>query len=224
MALTTVIVPSRKRLESLQRCIASIQAHTTDYELIVCDDSSGSDVRDYLDGLAGVTVIYSEGLCYAAAVNQAARIARGDYITIPAIANDIEVTPGWLSNMVAFMEENASVGMGVFKVSKPGGGIESYGGFVWPERLNVDPAVDPEYCGYGLVRRDCFEAVGLLDENFTPIYCEDADYGLRVLAAGYRVAVCAEAELIHHHEQSERTFDYQHNKEYLWQKHNLPRQ
>ncbi|OQB68108.1 MAG: Glycosyl transferase family 2 [Deltaproteobacteria bacterium ADurb.Bin135] len=198
---TSIIVPTlRKRPDSLQRLLDSIDKYTHNYEIL------------YAEG----------GDCYSASMNNALRKAKGDYLTIPGIADDIEVTQGWLSNMIEFMQKNPDVGMGAFKVSHPFGGVESYGGFITPvERFNTDPNGEPQYCGYGLVSRECFEKVGLMDENFKPIYLEDTDYGLRVWQAGYKVKVCPEANIIHHHEQEGREMNTGKNKEYLWKKHNL---
>lgn len=134
----------------MKRLLDSIDKYTRDYEIL------------YAEG----------GDCYSASMNNALIKAKGDYLTIPGIADDIEVTQGWLDRMIDFMEENKDVGMGAFKVSHPFGGVESYGGFITPvERFNTDPNGEPQYCGYGLVTRECFEKVGLMDENFKPIYC-----------------------------------------------------
>lgn len=198
---TSIIVPTlRKRPESLKRLLDSVEKFSKNYEIIFAE---GGD-------------------CYSASMNNALKKAKGDYLTIPGIADDIEVAEGWLDNMIDFLQNNKGVGMGVFKVSNPSGSLESYGGYFHPtERFNLTPDDDPQYCGYGLVTRECFEKVGLMDENFKPIYCEDVDYGLRVWQAGYKVSVCPEANIIHHHELEGRFSGSDKNKEYLCQKHNL---
>lgn len=198
--MISVIVPTlRNRPESLQRTLDSIEKNThTKYEVIIAE---GGD-------------------CYSASMNNGIRKAKGDYLTIPGIADDIEVEPYCFDNMVEFMRLN-NIDYGVFKIINPSGSLESYGGFVMPEAMNTTPDGVPDYAGYGLITRKGFETVGLMDEHFKPIYCEDADYGLRVHEAGLRVGVCAGAVLRHHHEQAGRVFDYHHNKEYLWKKHRL---
>jgi GT2 family glycosyltransferase len=50
-------------------------------------------------------------------------------------------------------------------------------------------------CGM-LIRRRCFEVVGLFDERFF-MYYEDSDYCLRVRSAGYRVLVVPRARMWH---------------------------
>lgn len=195
--LTSIIIPTlRKRPDSLKRLLDSIEKYTNNYEIL------------YAEG----------GDCYSASMNNALRKAKGDYLTIPGIADDIEVTKGWLTNMINFMSCRKKIGAGVFKVSKPNGNIECYGGFIQPERYNLDPFEMPDYGGYMLVKRECFDKVGLMDEQFKPIYCEDADYGLRVWESGYRIAVCLDSEIIHHHEEEGRVYK-SGNKEYLLEKH-----
>jgi GT2 family glycosyltransferase len=195
----TIIVPTNgQREDSLQRCIESIKKHTkVSYELFI---ERGGD-------------------CVSWAINNGLRKSRGKYITIPNIADDIEVTEGWDTEMVKFLESDTSLGAGVHAVYHPDGSLESYGGFVYPEALNYDPNGSPDYGGYMVVKREVFEKVGLMDENFKPIYCEDADYGLRIWEAGYKIGVCPESKLIHHHAQGGRKKVNQANKDYLLEKH-----
>lgn len=198
--MISIIVPTlHNRPDSLQRTLDSIKRNThIKYEIIL---GEGGD-------------------CYSASMNNGLRKARGEYLTIPGIADDIEVEPYCFDNMVEYMKLN-KVDMGVFKIINPSGSLESYGGFVKPESMNPTSDGIPQYAGYALVTREVYEKVGDMDENFKPIYCEDADYGLRVHAEGFKVGVCPIAVLRHHHEQAGRVFDYQHNKDYLWKKHKL---
>lgn len=196
--MISVIVPTINRPASLQRLLDSIKKNThIEHEVIVVGESK----------------------CYSEAVNKGIKKAKGEFITIPGIADDIEVTDNWLKNMVGYLKWNKSVGMGAFTVLKPDLTLEAYGGFVKPERYNLDSSGYPDYCGYGLVRREVFDKVGYMDERFTPIYCEDADYGLRVWEAGYKVGVCEDAKIIHYHEQKGRKEPRKENREYLLSKH-----
>jgi len=195
----SIIIPTNgQREDSLKRCLESIKKHTkVSYEVFV---ERGGD-------------------CVSWAINNGLRKAKGDFITIPNIADDIEVTKGWDTQMIDYLKSRKKVGAGVHTVYNEDGSLESYGGFVSPERLNLDPYDMPDYGGYMLVKREVFEKVGLMDEKFKPIYCEDADYGLRIWEAGYKIGVCETSKLIHHHAIEGRREGRAENREYLLKKH-----
>ncbi|MBO4899299.1 MAG: glycosyltransferase [Lachnospiraceae bacterium] len=48
-----------------------------------------------------------------------------------------------------------------------------------------------------LIRRDVVDEVGLLDERFSPGYCEDDDYGYRIRQCGYRCVLCWNSFILH---------------------------
>src|SRR5690606_11862015 len=49
-----------------------------------------------------------------------------------------------------------------------------------------------------IMRRDCFERLGYMDEGFEIGNCEDDDYALRAQLLGYRLAIAYDT-FIHHH-------------------------
>lgn len=199
--MISIIVPTISRQESLTRLLSSIQKNTrVEHEIIIVDGEKENTK------------------CYSQAMNIGIKKAKGDYLTIPGIANDIEVLEDWDTEMLKLLENN-DIGAGVFTVFRPDFSVESYGGFILPERYNNDPFDYPDYGGYMLVKRDVVDKVGLMDENFTPIYCEDADYGLRIWEAGYKIAVCENAMLIHYHMQEKRNIPRPENRAYLLDKH-----
>ena len=48
-----------------------------------------------------------------------------------------------------------------------------------------------------LIKRSVLDQIGVLDERFTPGNCEDEDYGLRVVKAGYRNLLCKNSFILH---------------------------
>jgi GT2 family glycosyltransferase len=55
----------------------------------------------------------------------------------------------------------------------------------WLRIQEVDSTIRP-----WVIRRDCLEQVGLLDEAFVPTEWDEADLAFRVRAAGWKVATC----------------------------------
>lgn len=207
-ALVSVIVPTRNRLSNLRRCVDSIVKNTPPifYELIIVDGGEPSAEADEyyksIKKLAKILNVYNSE-SYSQSMNAGIREAKGDYITIPGIADDIEVKEGWIKNMLPVFE-NKRVGMGVFAVDERGLGGIVYGGNMSPEGYNYDHNVEPQYAGYGLVPRKVLNKVGLMDESYKPIYLEDADYGFTVRKHGYKLIPVPDAIIVHNHENQGR--------------------
>ena len=79
----SVIVVTYRRLDALERTVASFRAHSDidDYEVIICDDG-GSDrhERRRIERLGADLVIWNDLAGYGANANSGLRAARGDYI------------------------------------------------------------------------------------------------------------------------------------------------
>jgi GT2 family glycosyltransferase len=56
-----------------------------------------------------------------------------------------------------------------------------------------------------MARKEVFEQVGLLDEEFY-IYCEEVDWSLRVRKAGWEIYCVPEARIVHYGGQSTQQF------------------
>lgn len=85
--LVTIYIPTKNRLQLLEKAIASVLQQTyTNWELIIVDDASTDGTKDYLDKLTflnpKIKAIYhieSQGAC--ASRNDAIFSAKGDFIT-----------------------------------------------------------------------------------------------------------------------------------------------
>lgn len=81
--------------------------------------------------------------------------------------------------------------LNVFLDLKDGGqGQRDTGQWAAPRDVDFAP-----FCGI-LIRREVFETVGLLDENFF-LYYEDMDYCRRARRAGWRIRLCPPAHILH---------------------------
>lgn len=219
--LTSIIIPTRDRVELLRACIESIQRHTTGYELLVVDNhSTEPDALAYLDGLekskAARVLRHPGPFNFSQLNNHAAREARGELLAF--VNNDIEVIDGeWLREMAshAVRPEVGAVGA---KLLFPDGTVQHAGIITG---LGTDriagtphrgiPRDSPGYCGRALavqefsavtaacmvMRKQVFDEVGGFDEVNLPVSYNDVDLCLRLRELRYRVLWTPYAELYH---------------------------
>ncbi|PUE13569.1 glycosyl transferase family 2 [Limnohabitans sp. WS1] len=229
LPLVSLIIPTRNGGKLLQKSVDSILAKTSysAYEIIIVDN--GSEERAtlrYLDSLSAnpkIRVLRDpRPFNYSALNNAAVKLARGDVIGL--VNDDVEViTPDWLSEMVshAVRHEVGAVGARLWYIDdtlQHAGlvlGIHGIAGHVH----RYLPKGNVGYCGRAaliqdfsavtgaclVVRREVYDKVGGLDEALA-VACNDVDFCLRLLEAGYRNIWTPYAEL-YHHESVSRGFD-----------------
>jgi GT2 family glycosyltransferase len=230
LPLVSLIVPTRNGLELLQRSVESILTKTLykKYELLIVDNGSDDpDTIEYLQSLADISrvrVIRDDGpFNYSALNNAAVKLAHGEIIGL--INNDVEViSPGWLCEMVshALRPEIGAVGARLWysdnTIQHAGVvlGIHGIAGHVhrflprehagYYGRASLIQSFSAVTAACLIVRKSVFEAVGGLNETELQVACNDVDFCLRLVEAGYRNIWTPYAEL-YHHESSTRGAD-----------------
>jgi GT2 family glycosyltransferase len=151
---------------------------------------------------------------YPAAVNQALAVALADGATAVLLVNDDAVFgPGAVAALARALESSPDVGAAsahlVYR-DRPGllngaGGVvdrrramAALRGSGEPDAGQYDalPAVDYPSGAAGLLARRALVATGPFDEAWY-LYYEDADWGLRAAAAGWRTVYVPEARVLH---------------------------
>jgi len=216
--VSIVIVTFNSRNELLA-CLKSCEGlHYTNYEIVVIDNGSRDALA--LPGLQGWskhvrTVLRSPvNLGYPKAANlgiQDALAQEMDYVLL--LNDDTEVAPDFLGVLVNAAEDMprvGAVGPVIYYFIEPrkvwfaGGWFDRQACAIQvptPEQLDQGGETAPVEFEYLtgcclLVKRKVIDAIGLFDERFY-LYWEDADWILRMTAAGFRLAMVPQAHIWH---------------------------
>jgi GT2 family glycosyltransferase len=196
----------------LAECLAALKAQTlADVEVILVDNAS-------VDGAAEacaradrdlVFIANRENLGFAAAVNQAARRARGRWLAL--LNPDAFAAPDWLAALLAAAEahpEARCFASRQLMAEDPGridglgdvmsaAGFAFRGGYRQPDPGLREPAYVFSACGGAMmIERELFLAMGGFDERLF-CYCEDVDLGYRLQLAGMRTLLVPAAVVRH---------------------------
>lgn len=216
-AKVSIIVVTYNNVELTQGCIQSLLRNTTypNYELIIVDNASSDDTRNYLRYLsrtqANVTVVLNDrNLGFAAANNQGLRLATGDCLVL--LNNDTVLPKGWIDPLLRHLQD-PQIGLVGPMTNAVGNEAKVDVDYVDLEHMEAfadrhvarhrgrtfDISMLAMFCV--AMRREVFERIGLLDEAFGIGMFEDDDYSRRIQAAGLRT-VCAQDAYIHHYGQA----------------------
>jgi N-acetylglucosaminyl-diphospho-decaprenol L-rhamnosyltransferase len=194
--------------ERILRCLEHLGAQTASHSICVVDnDSQDGTVERIARFHPGVRIVrMGRNAGFSAAMNAGAQAGDGEIVV--TLNDDIEAAPTFVEAITAPFEGDPAVGMVAALTTIPGRdlvdslGIEVDATLTAYNRLSGRPigsvggAVAAPMGGCGAYRRTAFEAVGGFDERFFS-YGEDLDLGLRIRAAGWRLAAAPEARAVH---------------------------
>lgn len=221
----SVIIINWNTKVMLRDCLESLfdSAPTSTLEVFVVDNASSDGSPDMVaDEFPHVKLIRNgRNMGFAAANNQALRIARGRHMLL--LNSDTLVHPGVIDGSVDYMDANPQVGVMGCKVLNADGtvqttcsqfpsltnlvllttGLFKVPGLPAARRYRMDDwqrddERDVEVVSgcYLVARREATEAVGLLDEDFF-FFGEETDWCRRFLAHGYAVRFAPVGTITH---------------------------
>jgi len=121
----SVVVVSWNSAPFLPRCLAAIRAQTIPLELIHVDNASEDDSVALVRG-ADRQILNDENRGFAAAVNQAVAVARGEFVLL--VNPDATLEPDYAGRVIAALEEaGPRFGMGTGKLLWPNGLVDTKG-------------------------------------------------------------------------------------------------
>ena len=204
----SIIIPVHNQMEMTQACIESIVVNTDDYEIIIVDNGSSLkvDIDFYYSELPVKMICNKENLGFPKAVNQGIEASNGDVVVI--LNNDVIVTSHWLENLQWHLSNGLDmVGPCTNSISGPQQVlIDKYDN---EQELNTAAMAFQLknafqsmpfhrlvfYCV--AIKREVIDTVGLLDEIYTPGNCEDDDYCMRAISAGFKLGIAKDV-FVHH--------------------------
>ena len=196
--LITVIIPTYNYGRFIGETISSILAQTYEnLEVIVVDDGSKDNTRQIVESFGeGVRYIYQENAGVSAARNNGIRNSKGEFIAM-LDADDIWL-PYKLDKQMEFFEKNPSVGVVCCQtecINKDGEVLSRRNRKDHPDRkkLYEDLLFHNRVGGgsVGLIKKECFDKVGLFDERPEFKAVEDWDMWIK-LAKIYHIRMLQE--------------------------------
>ena len=211
--VSTLVVCWNNR-EFLGRCLESVPAGS---DVVVVDNASTDGCADFVaEKFPAVRLVRNAvNAGFAAAVNQAAKLATGQYLLL--LNPDAEATPRSIERLAATLDERVTCGAAAGRLLSMT--EETQTDFharrlptlssvaadlllvsrVWPTNpvtryaegadigLSSASPVEQMAASCLLVRRAAFEAVGGFDEQFSPVWFEDVDFCKRLRDRGWDV-------------------------------------
>ncbi len=208
----TVAMAVRDAPDWTRRTLEALLSHTQPcYELVVVDDASAEpDTLALLKALQGARVIRNRtNMGFVRSSNQAVKGAHGEYILF--LNSDAVVQPGWLPPLLDRLQRPGVGAVAPMLLNDDGsvqqagailgldGGTQLYGigGDPRDGRFSFSRVVDYAAAACLLVRHELIVEFGAFDETFAPAYFEDADFCLRLAAAGWRTVYEPRSRVVH---------------------------
>lgn len=217
-----VVVCVHNALYDVKMCLNSVLKYSgSSYSLIIVDDGSAEDTRDFLADFAKkneVKLIRNEqALGYTFAANIGLRNSSGDYVVL--LNSDTIVTSNWLNKMLCCAESDPKIGLvgplsntaswqSVPRISEGGDwsenllpeniDIQQWAELIAQESGKIYPRI-PFLNGFCLmIKRTVIEDLGFFDEeHFGRGYGEENDYCLRARKNGWSLAVADDTYIFH---------------------------
>lgn len=218
----SIVIPTFNNEANLRRAVDSWHQRAAErpIELVVVEDGCRDGTRAFLEataatawGRAHLRWIHMDDAHELRCTNAGFAAARGELLA--AWQDDMFLRAPWLvDELIALFDRHPDIGqlglsrgLDMYPVEEP---IERWedlhdwrrlqstiGRFPWNwfRIQEVDALIRP-----WVVRRECLDRVGVLDEAFVPTEWDEADLGFRIRGAGWKVAACGYERLgAYHH-------------------------
>ncbi|MEK7832391.1 MAG: glycosyltransferase, partial [Acidobacteriota bacterium] len=210
----SIIIVTYNNLDLNRLCLEKLYERTEwpNFEVIVVDNASTDGTPEYLKEAERVfpnlrVVLNGGNRGFAAANNIGLKMATGEFLVL--LNNDTVVTRGWLTAMLRHLQTDSGIGLIGPVTNAISNEAKIEVGYQQIEEMpNWAAGYVREHDGETFqipmlamfcvaMRRQVFEEVGLLDEQFGIGMFEDDDYCRRISNRGYQL-LCTRDSFIHH--------------------------
>ena len=155
-----------------------------------------------------------------------------EYVVL--LNDDMEIIdPKWL-NILVETAKKTGAGVTGCKLVLLDGRIQYAGGYFHPVRITMhrglleadngqyDEELEVDYANGAcfLINKDVISRIGLLDEGYSPIYFEEADYCARARQAGFKIIYTGKTKLIHYTSLTTKK-EGNTQRYYIWEKNRI---
>ena len=192
----SIVVPVYNQLVFTKGCLDSIRKYSEPTEIIIVDNGSSDGTKEFLAAYPDIIVITNDNnRGFAGACNQGAKAAKGEWVII--LNNDVVVSPNWLTGLVEFAETKLiDIITPAIREGEVNYDIISYSQEFIRIMSGVARIGDADGICF-MVRRQVFDIIGYLDENFLIGQFEDVDFFRRAKKAGFKLGITG-SSFIHH--------------------------
>jgi len=216
---TAVVILNYNGRHFLKEYLPHLIKYTSDADLIVADNGSTDDSREFLRNYyPNIDIIrLDKNYGFTGGYNRAIRQIKNELIVL--LNSDVRVTENWLAPLINTLESDPSIAMVQPKIlnerenklfdyaGASGGFIDRYGypfcrGRIFDkieEDINQYDNIQEVAWATGaalLIRREIYERAGGLDEDFFA-HMEEIDLAWRLRNAGYKIMVQPESTIYH---------------------------
>ena len=204
-----VIIPARNAERHIGRCLEALQRDGAPIEIIVVDDASADATAAIAEAKGARVVRLRMQSGPGAARNAGVAVSEADIVIF--VDADVEVAPGSLTSMLAFLEDHPECAavFGSYDDS-PGGAstVSKYRDLIFHYRHQTGRTeADTFWSGFSAVRREPFLSVGGFASGRQD-GIEDIELGARLRAASHRIALQRGLLCKHHKHWTLRSMIY----------------
>lgn len=215
--LTYIVIINWNGKEILRKCLTTLFANTKsqNFRVVLVDNSSiDGSIEMIQESFPQIQLIRNKtNKGFSIANNQGIKIALSNGAEqVLLLNNDIEITDNkWLQTLLNVLGSDSKIGVVGCKLLYGDGRIQHAGGFIKlrgayhrgekdEDRGQYEKTEFVDYVTGAvlLIKSKVIREIGLLDEGFSPIYCEDSDWCVRARLYGYKIVYTPVPALIHH--------------------------